>query len=269
METVVSGISNVIVNIDDLLLHSENHATHLELLDKVMGRLVLHGIKMNLEKCILGSKRVAYLGFQLTEKGVKPGSDKLKAVAKTPPPSNVREVRQFLGLCNFFRAHVKNFAMISAPLTQLTKKDSPWKAGELPPEALKSFRELQSCLVSEPVVAFPRKNRPYALLTDASLGDERKPGGLGAILTQVDEKGEHQVIAYASRKLQKHEANYTPFLLEMTAAIWGMEHFAVYLRGRPFTLYSDHRPLEKLGKLHTKTFNRLQEAMNQFDFQIV
>jgi len=237
METVVSGISNVIVYIDDLLLHSENHATHLELLDKVMGRLVLHGIKMNLEKCILGSKRVAYLGFQLTEEGVKPGSDKLKAVAKTPPPSNVREVRQFLGLCNFFRAHVKNFAMISAPLTQLTKKDSPWKAGELPPEALKSFRELQSCLVSEPVVAFPRKNRPYALLTDASLGDERKPGGLGAILTQVDEEGEHQVIAYASRKLQKHEANYTPFLLEMTAAIWGMEHFAVYLRGlfRPQT----------------------------------
>jgi hypothetical protein len=60
-----------------------------------------------------------------------------------------------------------------------------------------------------------------------------------------------------------------PFLLEMQAAIWGMEHFSTYLRGRKFTLYTDHRPLEKLGKVHTKTLNRLQEAMNTFDFEII
>ena len=268
METVVRGISNVIVYIDDLLLHSENHNSHLDLLDKVLSRLVQNGIKMNLEKCVFGSKRVSYLGFQLTEEGIKPGIDKLKAVAMAAPPNSVREVRQFLGLCNFFRTHVKNFAQISAPLTALTRKDCPWKAGELPSDALKSFRELQSCLVSEPVMAYPRRNREYALITDASLGDEKKAGGLGAILTQIDEKGGHQVIAYASRKLQKHECNYTPFLLEMQAGIWGMEHFAVYLRGRPFTLYSDHKPLEKLGKVHTKTFHRLQEAMNQFNFKV-
>ena len=61
------------------------------------------------------------------------------------------------------------------------------------------------------------------------LASINNPGGLGAILTQIDEKGEHCVIAYASRKLQKHEANYTPFLLEMQAALWGMDHFDVYL----------------------------------------
>ncbi len=55
----------------------------------------------------------------------------------------------------------------------------------------------------------------------------------------------------------------------MQAAIWGMEHFETYLRGRKFTLFTDHRPLEKLGKVHTKTLNRLQEAMNTFDFEIV
>ena len=54
----------------------------------------------------------------------------------------------------------------------------------------------------------------------------------------------------------------------MQAGIWGMEHFAVYLKGRPFTLYSDYKPLEKLGKVHTKTIHRLQEAMNQFNFQV-
>ena len=95
---------------------------------------------------------------------------------------------------------------------------------------------MQSILVSEPVMAYPRRNHPYALITDASLGDsnQKKRGGLGAILTQIDEHGEHQVIAYASRKLVQHEKNYMPYLLEMQAAIWAMEHFdfeIVYKKG--------------------------------------
>ena len=188
METVVRGLSMVIVYIDDLLLYLENHHSHLELLDQVLRCLVPSGIKVNLEKCLFGSKKVSYLGFQITEDGIKPRIDKLKAVALAVPPNSVREVRQFLGLCNFFRTHVKNFAQVSAPLTALTRKGSPWKAGDLPSDALKSFRELQSCLVSKPVMAYPRRNRQYALITDASIGDEKKAGGLGAILTQIDEK---------------------------------------------------------------------------------
>jgi RNase H-like domain found in reverse transcriptase len=101
----------------------------------------------------------------------------------------------------------------------------------------------------------PSSNRPYALIIDASLGDNKKPGGLGAILTQINPNGEHCVIAYASRKLQKHECNYAPFLLEMRAAIWGMDHFSTYIQGQKFTLVTDHRPLEKLGKVHTKMLN--------------
>ncbi len=212
---------------------------------------------------------MSYLGFRLSEEGIKPGTYKLKAVKNTPPPSNVLEVRQFLGLCNFFRCHVRNFAQLTSPLTTLTKKECSWKGGQLPPDALKAFQLLQTYLCSEPIVDYPRRNRPYALIVDASLGDEKKPGGLGAILTQINQKGEHCVIAYASRKLQKHECNYTPFLLEMQAAIWGMDHFGTNLRGRKFMLITDHRPLEKLGKVHTKTLNRLQEVMNTYDFDII
>ena len=269
METVVADLSNIIVYIDDLLAHSSSYEEHLLLLDQLFFRLRDHGLKVNLEKCYFGCKKVAYLGFQLTEEGIKPGSDKLKTVAAAQPPSNVHEIRQFLGLCNFFRTHVRNFAQISAPLTALTRKDSAWKSGPLPDDACKAFRELQSSLTSEPVVDYPRRNRPYALITDAALGDDKTPGGLGAILTQVDEAGEYRVIAYASRKLQTHEKNYTPFLLEMQAAIWGMDHFSSYLRGRHFTLFTDHKPLEKLGKVHTRTLNRLQEVMNTYDFEII
>jgi hypothetical protein len=101
----------------------------------------------------------------------------------------------------------------------LTKKDCSWKGGQLSPDALQAFQELQTYLCSEPIVDYPRQNRPYTLIIDASLGGEKKPGGLGAILMQIDPNGQHCVIAYASRKLQKYECNYTPFLLEMQAAI--------------------------------------------------
>jgi RNase H-like domain found in reverse transcriptase len=120
------------------------------------------------------------------------------------------------------------------------KKECSWKGGTISPDALQAFLELQTYLCSEPIVDYPRSNRPYALIMDASLGDGKKPGGLGAILTLVNPNGQHCIIAYASRKLQKHECNYTPFLLEMQAAIWGMDHFSTYLQCRKFTLVMDH-----------------------------
>ncbi len=158
METVVHNISNVIVYIDDLLVHSASHEEHLATLDKVLRRLVSHNIKINLQKCVFGSKEVSYLGFRLTEEGIKPGIDKLKAVKNAPPPSNVHEVHQFLGLCNFFRGHVCNFAQLTSPLTTLTKKDCSWKGGQLPPDALTAFLELQSYLCSEPIIDYPSNN---------------------------------------------------------------------------------------------------------------
>jgi len=106
MEAVVHDIENVIVYIDDLLLHSPTHEDHLKVLDQVLARLVQHNIKLNIAKCEFGSRNVAYLGFRLNEDGVRPGVDKLKAVARTSPPDSVHEIRQFLGLCNFFRSHV-------------------------------------------------------------------------------------------------------------------------------------------------------------------
>jgi hypothetical protein len=122
METVVNGISNVIVYIDDLLVHSASHEDHLVTLNQVLEWLVHHNIKINLQKCVFGSKEVSYLGFRLTEEGIKPGTDTLKAVKNATHPSYVHEVQQFLGLCNFFRSHVRNFAQITSSLTALTRK---------------------------------------------------------------------------------------------------------------------------------------------------
>ena len=269
VELAMQGLKNVIVYIDDLILHSNNHETHRQELQQLFDRLRKTGLKVYLKKCHFGSDNVNYLGFRLTPKGILPGTDKLQAVRDAQPPKNVHQVRQFLGLCNFFRAHVRNFSKIAIPLNQLTRKDCAWRGGKLNEEALRAFNELKTALCSEPVIAYPRKDRPYALIVDAATGNGTSEGGIGAILCQQDESKNYCVIAYASRALVKHEKNYTPFLLEMMAAVWAMEHFDNYLRGRKFTLYTDHRPLEKLATVHKKTLNRLQEAMLEYDFKIV
>jgi hypothetical protein len=158
VELVVKGIDNVVVYIDDLIIHSKSHEDHLQTLDAVFTRLASHNLRVNLKKCVFGSNETSYLGFRLSKDGIFPGTDKLKAVRDAEPPQNVKQIRQFLGLCNFFRGHIQNFAQITSPLTHLTKKDSTWKRGSLPENALRAFRHLQSLLCSQPVLAYPRSD---------------------------------------------------------------------------------------------------------------
>jgi hypothetical protein len=268
MEGVLRNLQNVIVYIDDLLIHSDNHERHLQILEKVLERLQQNQLKINLEKCIFGNKEVSYLGFTLTPEGIKPGKNKLKAIETAKAPADAKTIRSFVGLCNFFRTHIKNFAITAAPLFKLTRKDSGYKGGPLPEAAMNAFMSLRKQLISEPVMAFPRVDRQYALITDAATGTADTPGGLGAILTQVDKDGKFYAISFASRQLKDHEKNYSPFLLEAAAAVWGMDHFNEYLKGKKFILYTDHKPLEKLGHLHSKTMNRFQTALLEHDFVI-
>jgi transposase InsO family protein len=268
METVLRNINNVLVYIDDVLLHTATHEEHLQVLEKVFERLHQNHLKVNLDKCVFGNKEVSYLGFMLTPEGIKPGRNKLQAIRDAQPPTNIKMVRSFVGLCNFFRTHIKDFAIIAAPLFKVTRKDSGYKSGPLPPDALHAFKVLQQQLTSDPVMAFPRSDRQYALITDAATGSADFTGGLGAILTQIDQHGNHYAISFASRQLKDHEKNYSPFLLEAAAAVWGMEIFNEYLRGKQFILFTDHKPLEKLGHLHTKTLNRLQTALLEHDFVV-
>ena len=268
MESAMQGIAKVIVYIDDLLVHTASHPEQLSVLDVVFERLVSNGLKVNLDKCFFGNKEVSYLGFTLTPNGISPGKDKLQAIRDAKAPTDIKMVRSFIGLCNFFRTHIKNFATISAPLTQLTRKDCSYKGGTLPDDAMRAYKTLKLALTSDPVVAYPRADRQYALIVDASTGTATTEGGMGAILTQVDKNGQFHVISYGSRQLVKHEKNYSPYLVEMAAAVWGMEFYNEYLKGKHFVLYTDHQPLERLSHLHTKTLNRLQLAMLEYDFLI-
>ncbi|NBR25185.1 MAG: hypothetical protein EBU08_15700, partial [Micrococcales bacterium] len=269
MELTMSGISNVIVYIDDLLAHTATHENHLKTLQLIFNRLRNVNIKLNPDKCEFGATSVQYLGFRLTPEGILPGKDKLQAVRDMKPPTNVTEVRQFLGLCNYFRTHVRNFSAIQAPLSFLTSKKAGWRGGPLPPDAKASFNKLKEALISEPVVAYPRQDRQFHLYVDAATGGTNNSGGFGAILGQPDDHGNLKVVAYASKSLKDHERNYTPYIAELSAAAWAIDHFDIYLRGRKFVLYTDHKPMVVKKAIHQKTLNRLEEKMGMYDFELV
>ena len=268
MEYIMKGLQAITYQ-DDILVHTTDHPSHLSMLEKVFQRLRANNLKLNLSKCQFGQTEVTYLGFRLTPKGILPGFDKTKAIRDFPQPSTVREVRAFVGLTSYFRQSVPRFSLLSQHLTNLTKKDTAWKGGPLPHSAAKAFEELKTALISPPVLAYPDPSRPYSLMVDASLGSEDLPGGLGACLMQHDDQDQPHPIAYASRGLSKHERNYSIYLLELTAAVFGITKFDTYLRDNHFTLYTDHRPLEKLSKTHTRTLNRLQQLMLTYAFTIV
>ncbi len=90
MEGVLRNISNVIVYIDDLLVHTKNHDDHLKVLEQVLQRLHSYNLKINPDKCYFGNKEVSYLGFTLTPEGIKPGKNKLKAIKDAKPPTDVK-----------------------------------------------------------------------------------------------------------------------------------------------------------------------------------
>ena len=116
---------------------------------------------------------------------------------------------------------------------------------------------------------YPNPNLPYALITEACSADSSNPGGYSAILAQIKPDGEFEVISYASRMLKCHKKNYEPFLLEIAASSWGMDHYDVYLKGKHFGLYTDNKPVTVLKPVHIKMLHRLEENLRAFDFEII
>jgi hypothetical protein len=102
-------------------VHTQTHEEHIQVLEKVLERLHTNNLKINLEKCFFGNKEVSYLGFTLSPASIKPGKNKLRAIKDAKPPTDVKTIPSFVGLCNFFRTHIKFFAIISAPLFRLTR----------------------------------------------------------------------------------------------------------------------------------------------------
>ena len=178
--------------------------------------------------------------MQLSSKGIQPPHQKVDAIKHFKTPSNVSEVRSFLGLINFVSRFVPNLATEAEPLQRLTRSGSKWTWG---PEQQKSFQALKNSISSASCLAFFDKNRKTELRVDAS------PVGLGAILCQIQDDGTSRPVAYASRSLSNVERRYSQIDREALGVKFGCLKFDHYLSGDPdFTIITDHKPLLGLYK---------------------
>ena len=162
---------------------------------------------------------------------MKPNARNLSAVKDFSIPSNLKQLRQFLGLTSHYRRFISNYARIAEPLYSLTKKNAPfcWTVS-----CQQAFDILKTQLLTAPLLAYPDFKKPFTLETDASIK------GLGAILSQVQDDGKLHPLAYASRSLSQSEKNYAITELETLAVVWAVIHFRYYLYGNEVTVITDH-----------------------------
>ena len=140
-----------------------------------------------------------YLGHVITSKGISLDPDKVAAVKDYPVPTNVKELRAFLGLSGYYRRFVKSYANIATPLYHLTSKGVPF---EWSTDYKTAFEHLKSALISPPILAYPDYERPFKVFTDAS------SFAVGGVLSQDDTEGNEHVISYVGRALTPSERNY-------------------------------------------------------------
>lgn len=221
--------NKVLPYIDDLLIPSTTEEEGLEVLKQVLQILRESKLTLNIEKCTFLQTQVDYLGYDISGDGIRPAQRKIEAVTKYKEPTNIHELRMFLGLTSYFRKFVKNYALITHDLYKLLKKDYSWNWDDAQQTA---FDNLKHILTERPVLAVHDPQAETEVHTDAS------SKGIAGILFQK-QAGSLRPIAFFSRKTSKEEALYHSFELETLAVVETLRRFRVYLAGIKFTVVTD------------------------------
>ena len=170
---------------------------------------------------------------------MSPDPEKVQAICEAPAPESAGELCSLLGMVSYFSRYIEDFATITDPLRSLTKKSATWQWSTNQQQALETLKRK---LTNAPVMSYFDPTKQTELIVDAS------PVGLGAVLAQKTANSNEpmHVIAYATRSLTDVERRYSQTEREALAIVWGCEHHHLYLYGAPFTLVTDHKPLETI-----------------------
>ena len=258
----MKGIKNIA---DDIIVFGNTREDHDRALEECLTRFQEHNLTLNFEKCKFLKKNLEFFGLVFTEQGVALDPKKVEAFAKTQPPTTVSEVPSLLGMANYSSKFIKDYATITEPLRELTRKNTRFTWAHKHQTA---YDKLKHALLNSPVMNHFDTSKETYILVDAS------PVGLSAMLTPKDQQQHaHNTIAYASRALSPVEKRYSQTEKEALAIVWGIEHFHLYVFGAPFTLITDHKPLQLIyNNPRSRPPARIERwflRLQQYDFQVI
>ena len=250
------------VYLDDVLIISETYEKHLEILEKVLRAFEDTGFKIKPSKTFMLRREVQYLGHMVSEKGMVPLDSSLQGIMRFPIPRTIRQLRQFLGMINFYRRHIPNCSVVAKPLFELLgSKTLKWSEN-----CQNAFELLKKALVEPPVLSYPDRSegsQPLKLYVDAS------DVGAGACLAQ-DQQEEERPIAFISTTFSKAERRYSTTEKEVAAIRWAVKSLRPFLYGIRIIIHTDHKPLLFLHNmpLVNPRVARTLEELNNIDYEL-
>ncbi|KAK6172537.1 hypothetical protein SNE40_016172 [Patella caerulea] len=262
MELVLRGLQwdHVLIYLDDVIIASDNFEDHVEHLREVFKRFRNFNLKLKSRKCKLCQDKVLFLGHYVSADGIEANKDLIAVVSDWPIPQNVKQLQAFLGLTNYYRRFIPEYADKAEPLYQLLKKDVSfeWSISQH-----NAFELLKQSLTRPPVLSFPLPQETFILDTDAS------NVAVGAVLSQT-QNGEERVISYGSKRLGPAQERYCVTRRELLAIVTFTDKYKHYLLGRRFILRTDHGSLTWLYRFKSPQgqLARWLEQLSQFDMII-
>jgi transposase InsO family protein len=253
--------------LDDIIIATKTFQQHIELLREVAKRMSEAGLSINLTKSFFCKKEIKYLGLIMNKDGYRADPLKIEAIMNYQPPKTIRQNRRFMGMVNFYKDFIHNFATIAAPITDLlsTKRKFVWTE-----KADDAFRLLKSKLVSRPILSNPNFDLPFFLHTDAS------DFGVGGVLMQNESADSNnlgtKVIAYFSQKLSPTQKNYAATERECLAVLLAVERYRGYIEGAHFTVIVDCSAITWLKNLKFTGNSRLARwamKLDSYDMTII
>ena len=219
---------------DDVIVHGKTRDELIARVSEFLQTCKDENLRLKISKSTFKTQEVDFLGYKVKQGQYSPCPVKTAAIRDWPAPTNLKELRSFIGFCNFYRMFIANFSQIAHSLHSLTKKDQEYIWEEPQKQA---FEELKNRLTSLPVLRLPNLSKPFVVQTDAS------KLGTGAVLLQMDDAGVTHPCAYLSHALTGTEQNYQVYDLELLAVICALKAWRPYLISppEPTIFYTDHQ----------------------------
>lgn len=235
---VLSGLDFCFPYLDDILVASADVEEHKKHLREVFQRLDAHGISINISKCVFGEEKVKFIGYEVSKEGTKPLPEKVAVIESYPKPKNVQDLRRFLGIINFYRRFVPNAASHQAILHDCLKgsKKNDKSPVHWSTERIVAFEKCKTDLSQATLLVHPSANAPVALTVDAS------DFAIGAVVEQW-EANTWKPLGFFSKKISPAQRKYSTYDRELLAIYSSIKYFRHLLEGRPFTIFTDHKPL--------------------------